>query len=99
MKLSGLTTDDVILYARIEGGDKKLVPSILEAAKSYVLNYTGLTLAEADQFDELSIAALCIAADMLESRSTTCENSNENMTVKTILSMHCRNLISGDADE
>lgn len=99
MKLSELTSEGVIRYARVEGDDKTLAPHILEAAKSYVLNYTGLTADEADQYEELSIAALCMAADMFENRSTTAENSSENLTVKTILSMHCRNLIAGDVDE
>lgn len=99
MKLSELTAEDVILHARVEGDDKALVPHILEAAKSYVLNYTGLTAAEADEEQELPIAALCLAADMLENRSVTAENSSENLTIKTILSMHCRNLIAGDTDE
>lgn len=99
MKLSELTAEDVILHARVEGDDKTLVPHILGAVKSYVLNYTGLTADEADKEQELSIAALCLAADMLENRSVIAENSNENMTVKTILSMHSRNLIVGDIDE
>lgn len=99
MKLSELTIEELIQYSRVEGDDKALAPHILKAAKSYVLSYTGLTADEADEEQELTIAALCIATDMLENRSLTAENSSENMTVKTILSMHCRNLIAGETDE
>ena len=46
MKLREVTEEDVVGFGRIEEEDRRLIPAILSAARSYVLGYTGLSLEE-----------------------------------------------------
>lgn len=96
MKLSEITPDDAVSFVRIEGDDARSVTALIEAAKSFVLNYTGLTEEEADTKPDLAVAALVIVGDLYEHRDMTAETAAENRTVKTILGMYCRNLIEGE---
>ena len=64
MKVSELTVADIADYLRIMPGDldeteKKTMEGFLEAAKSYVMSYTGLTEAEVDTYPDIVPAACC----------------------------------------
>ena len=68
MKVSELTVADIADYLRIMPGDldeteKKTMAGFLEAAKSYVMYYTGLTEAEVDTYPDIVPAVCCLAGD------------------------------------
>ena len=68
MKVSELTVADIADYLRIMPGDldeteKKAMAGFLEAAKSYVMSYTGLTEAEVDTYPDIVPAVCCLAGD------------------------------------
>lgn len=58
------------------------------SARSYVLEYTGLTLEQADAFEDLTIAALCLCRDFYDSRSIIVQNDRMNPVAAQILAMH-----------
>ena len=105
MKVSDITAAEVKNYARIDGTDDDwLVDAILSAAKSHVVSQTGLPLlpgtdsegiatACVDDYEDLSIAVLVLAADMYDNRSCVVDKSNVNKAVESILGAHCRNLL------
>ena len=73
---------------------------MLEAAKSYAENYTGLPLQETegqedylDKYQDVTVAILVLCQDLYDNRSMYVEKSNINKVVKSILGMHCRNLV------
>jgi hypothetical protein len=95
MKISELTVDTALKYARAEGDDPEAAQIMFDAAKSYVLHYTGLSAEAADELDDLALAVLIIFTDMYDNRTMTAENAAENKTAKTLLGMHCLNLVGG----
>lgn len=95
MKLSELTPETAVRYARVEGDDAARMEPLIEAARSYVLSYTGLTADEADELPDLTVAALVLISDMYEHRDMYAESAAANRTAETILNMYCRNLVDG----
>ena len=93
--LSTITLNDVKNYLRItDTDDDSLLTIIMVAATSYILSYTALTAEEADTIPELSIAMMCLCADMYDVRTSQISDDKQNPIVRTILNMHRRNLIS-----
>ena len=93
--LSTITLDNVKSYLRItDTDDDSLLTIIMATATSYILSYTALTADEADTIPELSIAMMCLCADMFDVRTSQVSEDKQNPVVKTILNMHRRNLIS-----
>ena len=95
MRLSKLTVETVLSHVRCddEPENRTQLEYMLSAAKSYVCAYTGLTEEECDKHEDITIAVLCLCADMFDNRQTTVDRANPNRTVETILGMHSRNLI------
>ena len=99
MKVSELTVADIADYLRIMPGDldeteKKAMAGFLEAAKSYVMSYTGLTEAEVDAYPDIVPAVCCLAGDFYTNRDMTpAVKGNSNRTVESILNMHSVNLL------
>lgn len=99
MKVSELTVVDIADYLRIMPGDldeteKKTMAGFLEAAKSYVMSYTGLTEAEVDTYPDIVPAVCCLAGDFYTNRDMTpAVKGNSNRTVESILNMHSVNLL------
>lgn len=95
MKLSDITKKDVEEFIRAEPGtySKKFMEIIMDAAKSYIIEYTGITREKADEIEDLCIAYFVLCQDMFDNRSMYVDKSNLNQTVKTILDMHSENLI------
>jgi len=87
MKLSEIMVSDVAEYVREEEGEP-LLPHILEAARRYVLDYTGLSAEEADGHADLSIAALAVRTTAITGTIIA-----ENPVVAQILGAHAVNLL------
>lgn len=93
-----MTYLDVCQQARIEeeglsDAEARYIRGLLEVAKNYVMSYTGMSETELDEYDELSIALLALAADMYDNRTVNADNKGVNRVVDTILGMHSRNLL------
>lgn len=94
MILSQLTANDLANYLRLEqDDDAALLASILAAAQSAVLNYTGVTADEADTLPELALAALVVGADLYEHRTMQVDDNNINLTARSLMDLHRSNLI------
>lgn len=96
MKLSEIATDKIGVkeYLRISDDDEAItISTIMKAAKSFILSYTGLTIEQADEQEELAIAFLCLCSDMFDNRQMTVQNDKLNPTVDMILSMHSVNYL------
>lgn len=100
MKLSKIKKSDVIEYLKLEEDmypDKsaagKNLQAIMDAAYSYILNYTGLTKEEADTHEQFYIAYMALCQDMHDNRSFYVDKCNVNKVVESILGMHCVNLL------
>lgn len=95
-KVSELTIQDLANYLRlseITPADEELLDSILEAAKAYVLKYTGLTETQVDAALDITIAVYVLCSDMYDNRSYYVDTTNVNQVVEGILSLHSVNLL------
>lgn len=94
MKASEITINHVAEYLRVDEEDEvyRLEP-VLAAAKSYICSYTGIPLAELDNYEEFYTAVMVLCQDMYDNRSYYVERNYVNRTVSTILDMHRRNLV------
>lgn len=93
MKVSQITPDDVVRFARTEGTEDIDPSVLLAAARSFVRGYTGLTDTEIDEYEDITLAVLVICADMYENRLMTVDKANVNSTADAILSMYRSNLL------
>lgn len=96
IKVSDVTIQDIANYLRIAElteSEKAYIGQILEAAKAYVMKYTGLDLEGLDGAPDIVIAVYVLCADMYDNRSMYVESGSVSQTVETILSMHSVNLL------
>ena len=94
--ISRITVNDVASYLRISeltDFDQQFLAQMLEAAKSYVMKYTGLDAAGIDQCADIAIAIYVLCQDMYDNRSLYVDSSNISNVVETILGMHSINLL------
>lgn len=93
MKVSELTTETLAEYLRLD--DDTGLQMFLDAAKSYVKSYAGLTDEDMDKDDEIAICVLAVASDMFDQRQTQVgvNNSYINRLVDSMLAMHSKNLL------
>lgn len=99
MKVSELTLDVVLNHIReikenLEQTDIDLLQAETVAAIQYCISYTNLSQEELDNYPDITIAVLCLIADMWDERNMLISSSvKENQTVNTILGMYNFNLL------
>lgn len=94
MKISEVTANDIKHFLHItDNEDDALIGNCIEAARSYILDYTALTAEEADNIPNLVYALYCICSDMYNVRDMTVQSDKINRMAQCILNMHRRNLV------
>ena len=98
MKISEVTLEVLKNYIRVDTDEDDLfIQGILNAAKSYVKNYTGLTDEAIDLKEDLTIAVFILSADMYDNRSATDASvktkTKVSFVLDSILGMHSTNLL------
>jgi len=95
-KLSDLTAADIAEYLRLDEvapNENNTLETYLTIAKSYIVQYTGQTLADLDEFSDVVQVALVLCQDMYDNRSLYVDKSNLNYVVESILDSHRVNLL------
>ena len=95
-KVSDLTASMVAEYLRLvdpDTNDTNTLTTLLGVAKAYVTRYTGKTLVQLDDYQDMIIAVLVLCQDMWDNRTLYVDESNVNKTVESILSLHSENLL------
>lgn len=94
MKLSEITVEILADYLH-ENPDASMLPIILAAAKQYILSYTKLSAEQADEYADISIAALALCGEMYENRIMSVSGTvSENPVAAQILGMYSMNLLA-----
>lgn len=94
MKISELTAQMVKDYSGIsdEDSDDIITNMLMPAAKAYIMGYTGLTVEQLDEHDDLAAAFCILVNDMFTNREYTLSSHKQVApAVKTILSMYAVN--------
>lgn len=95
-KLSELTAAGIAEYLRlseVSEDDTNSLNTYLTIAKSYIVQYTGYTLADLDAFSDVVQVALILCQDMYDNRSLYVDKSNLNYVVESTLDSHRINLL------
>ena len=95
-KVSDITANDVADYIRLvdfTNDDTNTLNNLIGIAKTFIMNYTGHTLEELDNYQDFVIVVLILCQDMWDNRTLYVDNNNLNKVVETILGMHSVNLL------
>jgi uncharacterized phage protein (predicted DNA packaging) len=97
MKISEVTTDTLIDYLRIDEAteiEESEIERMKASSISFISGYTGLTVEELDDFEDLTQALFVLVADMFDNRNMQTDKAvNVNKMVDRILGMHSVNLL------
>ena len=85
MKLSEIDVPFVKEYLRQDSDeDDMLIGVILEGAKDYIVKYTGQSLEQLDDSEDLTIAVLVLVAELYDNR-TISVNERINLRINSML--------------
>lgn len=97
MKISEVTPEILLAHCGISNADPDVL-GLLEAYKAaavrYISSSTGIPAEKLDEYEDLTIAYLCLVDDMYNNRDATADKTESNPTVQYILGLHSRNLLS-----
>lgn len=95
-RVSEITAQDVADYLRIcetTIEDLNTLDTLLNVAKTYVVQYTGQKLEDLDKYQDIIIVVLILCQDMWDNRTYYVESNNINRVVESILGLHEINLL------
>ncbi len=92
MALNTLSAATVAEYLHIDVNDTLITP-LISAAQKYCCTYTGRTLEELSEYDDVDVAALVWISDAYDQRTQHTDKPVNNPTVESILSMYAVNLL------
>lgn len=94
--VSDITYTDVAEYIRLgelTQDDINTLNTLISVSKAFIVNYTGRTEEELDDYSDFVIVVLILCQDMWDNRTYYVDNTNLNHVVDTILGMHSVNLL------
>ena len=92
MVISEITAQNVADFLRLDEADPLLTP-MMDAAKKFIIDYTGLTEANLDEHEDFYIAFMVLIQDMYDNRAMYVDKSNINRVVDSILFRHRVNFL------
>ena len=97
MKLSEIDVPFVKGYLRQDGDeDDKLIGAILEGAKDYIVKYTGQSLEQLEESEDLTIAVLVLITGFYDNRTISVNDRitlRVNMMLESLMGRYSVNLI------
>ena len=97
MKLSELDVSFAKEYLRQDGEeDDKLIGAILEGAKDYIVKYTGQSLEQLEESEDLVIAVLVLCTEFYDNRTISVNdrlNLRVNMMLESLIGRYSMNLL------
>ena len=95
-KVSEISYADVAKYIRLDElteDDTNTLNNLIGIAKAFVINYTGRTEEELDNYQDFVIVVLVLCQDMWDNRVLYVDKTNLNYVVESILGLHSVNLL------
>ena len=94
MKVSQITYSNIADYIRlteISQQDQTLLTNLIEIAKTFIKEYTGVS--DLDEHDDFVIVVFILCQDMYDNRTLYVDKTNINKVVECILGMHSNNCV------
>lgn len=95
-KVSQITASDLAAYIRLDevtADDTNTLNNLLAVAISFIVNYTGRSEEELDNYPDFVIVVFILCQDMWDNRTLYVDKTNLNKVVETVLGMHSVNLL------
>ena len=95
-KISDITYNDLASFLRLVElslDDENTLVTLLGVAKNFVSKYTGRSLEELDEYQDMVIVIFILVQDMWDNRTMYINEKNLNNTIITILNLHSVNLL------
>lgn len=95
-QVSQITADDLATYIRLDDvteSDTNTLNNLLAVAISFIVNYTGRSEEELDNYPDFVIVVFILCQDMWDNRTLYVDKTNLNKVVETVLGMHSVNLL------
>lgn len=95
-KVSEITYQDIADYIRLDeltSDDTNTLNTLISVSKAFIMNYTGHTEEELDNYQDFVIVVLVLCQDMWDNRTLYVDNTNLNYVIESILGMHSVNLL------
>lgn len=93
MKVSEITADTLKEWLGISDGEEEALAAVLSSALKTAQSFTGLSLEELDEHEEITIAILGICNDYYNGNRPQAANTNMNKMSESILAMHSKNYL------
>ena len=93
MKISNITATDVAAFLRLDDATDPLLTPMMDAAKQYIIDYTGLTATQLDDHEDFYIAYMVLVQDMYDNRAMYVDKNNVNGVVESVLFRHRVNFL------
>lgn len=98
LKVSEITVKNLADYLKLDYqsfSEEEILElaTFLQAAQSFISDYTGLTLEQVDSHESFVFAVYVLVQDMYDNRSFYVDKSNLNRVVEMILEMHSVNIL------
>jgi uncharacterized phage protein (predicted DNA packaging) len=95
VKLSEIPISTVKDHCGISGADSDgLIEIYIAAAKKQISDYTGHSIEDLDNYEDIPYAFLAIVCEMYSYRTMTVDVDKLNPMAAQIMNMHCVNLLS-----
>lgn len=95
-KVSDITYQDIAEYLRLtelSSSDINTISAMLNVAKTYIIQYTGRTAEELDNYQDFVIVVFVLCQDMWDNRTLYVDKQNLNNVIESILNLHAVNLL------
>ena len=95
-KINDITYEDIANYIRLSEvteDDQNYLTMLINISKDYISKYTGISVANLDNYADMIIVVFVLCQDMYDTRAMYVDNTNLNKVVETILGMHQNNLL------
>lgn len=95
-KISDITYNDLASFLRLVElslDEENTLVTLLGVAKNFVSKYTGRSLEELDEYQDMVIVIFILVQDMWDNRTMYINEKNLNNTIITILNLHSVNLL------
>ena len=95
-KVSDITVQDVADFLRITeltADDSNTLSTLITVSKAFIMQHTGRTEEELDNYQDFVIVVLVLCQDMYDNRALYVDKSNLNKVVDSILHLHAVNLL------
>ena len=93
MVISKITVSDVAAFLRLDDATDPLLIPMMDAARQFIVDYTGLAAYELDEHKDLYIAYMVLIQDMYDNRVLYVDKDNINRVVDSILFRHRVNFV------